>query len=60
MILIGIGIAGVLLVGIILKNVWFIGAGFILLLLAYAWRNNTMMAYVEDNAFDGRGNQERP
>ena len=60
MILIGIGIAGVLLVGIILKNAWFIGAGFILLLLAHAWRNNTMMAYVEDNAFDGRGNQERP
>ena len=60
MILIGIGIAGVLLVGIILKNAWFIGAGFILLRLAHAWRNNTMMAYVEDNAFDGRGNQERP
>lgn len=60
MILIGIGIAGVLLVGIILKNAWFIGAGYILLLLAHAWRNNTMMAYVEDNAFDGRGNQERP
>lgn len=55
MILIGIGIAGVLLVGIILKNAWFIGAGFILLLLAHAWRNNTMMAYVEDNAFDGNG-----
>lgn len=60
MILIGIGIAGVLLVGIILKNAWFIGAGFILLLLAHAWRNNTMMAYVEDNAFDGSGNPERP
>ena len=55
MILIGIGIAGVLLVGIVLKNEWFIGAGFIQLLLAQAWRNNTMMAYVEDNAFDGSG-----
>ena len=55
MILIGIGIVGVLLVGIILKNAWFIGTTFILLLLAHAWRNNTMMAYVEDNAFDGSG-----
>ena len=55
MILIGIGIVGVLLVGIILKNAWLIGATFILLLLAHAWRNNTMMAYVEDNAFDGSG-----
>ena len=55
MILIGIGIAGVLLVGIVLKNAWGIGAGIILLLLAHAWRNNTMMAYVEDNAFDGNG-----
>lgn len=57
-IMILIGIAGVLLVGIILKNAWFIGAAFILLLLAHAWRNNTMMAYVEDLAFDGRGKQE--
>lgn len=55
MILIGIGIVGVLLVGIILKNAWLIGATFILLLLAHAWRNNAMMAYVEDNAFDGSG-----
>lgn len=55
MILIGIGIVGVLLVGIILKNAWLIGTTFILLLLAHAWRNNTMMAYVEDNAFDGSG-----
>lgn len=55
MILIGIGIVGVLLVGIILKNAWLIGTAFILLLLAHAWRNNTMMAYVEDNAFDGSG-----
>ena len=55
MILIGIGIVGVLLVGIILKNAWLIGDTFILLLLAHAWRNNTMMAYVEDNAFDGSG-----
>lgn len=53
--LIGIGIAGVLLVGIVLKNAWGIGAGIILLLLAHAWRNNTMMAYVEDHAFDGNG-----
>lgn len=55
MILIGIGIVGVLLVGIILKNAWFVGTAFILLLLAHVWRNNTMMAYVEDNAFDGSG-----
>ncbi len=55
MILIGIGIVGVLLVGIILKNAWLIGAAFILLLWAHAWRNNAMMAYVEDNAFDGSG-----
>ena len=49
----GIGIITVLVVGIILSLPILISAAMLLLLTGHAWRNNTMMAYVERNAFDG-------
>lgn len=56
MVFIGICIVGVFVAGAIMKNS-LIGYGAILMLvLAHCWRNNTMMTYVEQNAFDGTGN----
>lgn len=55
MVLIGICIIGVALVGIICKQGWIIFTAILLLLVAHGWRNNTMMAYVENNAYDGGG-----
>ena len=49
----GIGIITVLVMGIILTLPLFVAAAILLLLIGHAWRNNTMMAYVERNAFDG-------
>ena len=48
----GIGIITVLVVGIILSLPILVSADMLLLLVGHAWRNNTMMAYVERNAFD--------
>lgn len=56
MVFIGICIVGVFVAGAIMKNS-LIGYGAILILVfAHCWRNNTMMTYVEQNAFDGTGN----
>ena len=49
----GIGIIIVLGMGIILTLPLLVAAAMLLLLVGHAWRNNTMMAYVERNAFDG-------
>ena len=49
----GIGIITVLVMGIILTLPFLVAAAMLLLLVGHAWRNNTMMAYVERNAFDG-------
>ena len=54
----GIGIITVLVVGIILSLPILISAAMLLLLTGHAWRNNTMMAYVERNAFDGTGRND--
>ena len=54
----GIGIITVLVVGIILGLPILISAAMLLLLAGHAWRNNTMMAYVERNAFDGTGRND--
>ena len=34
-----------------------VSGSMILLILGHAWRNNAMMTYVEQNAFDGSGRQ---
>ena len=54
----GIGIITVLVVGIILSLPILISAAMLLLLTGHVWRNNTMMAYVERNAFDGTGRND--
>lgn len=56
MVFIGICIMAVLIVGIMIKNVILVSITPMLILVAHAWRNNTMMAYVEHNAYDGTGN----
>lgn len=55
--LLGIGIVGVFLVGVILTKPLLISGAMILLVLGHAWRNNAMMTYVEQKAFDGSGRQ---
>lgn len=52
MVFIGICIAGVFAAGIILRNSSVGYASVVMLVLAHGWRNNTMMAYVEDHAYD--------
>ena len=54
----GIGIITVLVVGIILSLPSLVSVDMLLLLVGHAWRNNTMMAYVERNAFDGTGRND--
>lgn len=49
----GIGIITVLVMGVILTLPFLVAAAMLLLLVGHAWRNNTIMAYVERNAFDG-------
>ena len=56
MVIIGICIIAVLIAGIVVKNIILVSITPMLILVAHAWRNNTMMAYVERNAYDGTGN----
>lgn len=55
MVFIGICIMAVLMAGIVMKKVILVSITPMLILVAHAWRNNTMMAYVERNAYDGNG-----
>lgn len=57
MVLWGICIIGVFVAGVTLAKPLFVSGAMILLVLGHAWRNNTMMTYVEKNAFDGSGKQ---
>lgn len=56
LVFIGICIMAVFIVGIMIKNAILVSITPMLILVAQAWRNNTMMAYVERNAYDGTGN----
>ena len=56
MVFIGICIIAVLVVGIIKNNIMLISITPMLILVAHAWRHNTMMAYVEHHVYDGTGN----
>ena len=53
----GLCIIGVFIAGVILKKPPLVSGAMILLVLGHAWRNNTMMTYVEQKAFDGSGKQ---
>lgn len=55
MIFIGICTIGILVAGIIFKEPFVEGLAVLSFVLAHCWRNNRMMAYVENNAYDGTG-----
>ncbi|MCR5154731.1 MAG: helix-turn-helix domain-containing protein [Lachnospiraceae bacterium] len=55
MVFIGICIVAVFVVGAILRKPLLGYAAILMLVLAHGWRNNTMMAYVERNAFLNTG-----
>ncbi len=55
MVFIGVCIVGIMVVGIIDRQGWLITIAVLGLLVAHCWRNNTMMAYVEKNTYDGSG-----
>jgi len=57
MVFVGLCIILVMLVGIIMKQICFIYIAGLLLFVAHGWRNNTMMTYVEKNAYDGTGEE---
>ena len=57
MVLWGICIMGLLTAGVVLSKPLLVYGSVVLLVLGHAWRNNTMMTYVEQNAFDGSGKQ---
>ena len=52
MVIIGLFIIGVFVTGAIMKNVLIGYVAILMLVMAHGWRNNTMMTYVEKNAFD--------
>lgn len=52
MVFVGICILAVFLYGIVSKKIIAVSITPLLLAAAHAWRNNTMMAYVESKAFD--------
>lgn len=56
MVFIGICIIAVFIAGFLTKNIILVSITPLLIAIAHAWRNNTMMAYVERNAYDGIGN----
>ena len=49
----GLCIIGVFLTGIFLKESLLGYIAVLMLVLGHGWRNNTMMAYIEKNAYDG-------
>ncbi len=55
MIFIGVCIIGVFIAGLVMRNALVGYVAILMLVLAHGWRNNTMMAYVENNAYDGVG-----
>lgn len=55
MVFVGICIIGVFVAGAVLKNSFLGYIAILMLILAHGWRYNTMMAYVEKNAYDGSG-----
>lgn len=55
MVFIGLCILALIITGIIMKNGVICYISVLILVLAHAWRHNTMMKYVENNAFDGTG-----
>ena len=55
LVVLSLGILGVTLAGVLLKKPMVSAAGILLLAVCHGWRNNAMMAYVEQKAYDGTG-----
>ena len=55
MIFIGMIMLGILIVGLCFGNILLTAASVSALVIAHACRNNTMMTYVEKNAYGGTG-----
>lgn len=55
MVFLGICVAGVLVTGFVMRNSLIGYAAILMLLLAHGWRNNAMMAYIEQYVY---GNKE--
>ena len=55
MIFIGMLMLGILIAGFFFGNILLTAASVSALVIAHAWRNNTMMTYVEKNAYGGTG-----
>lgn len=55
MVFTGLCILAVLTAGLLMKSAAVSYCAMILLIAAHCWRHNTMMAYVENNAYDGSG-----
>jgi len=51
MIFIGVSIIGVFAAGLLMRNALLGYAALLMLVIARGWRNNTMMAYVENKAY---------
>lgn len=57
MIFIGVCIIGVFAAGIVMRNSFICYLAVIMLIFAHGWRNNAMMTYIENNAYDGSDNK---
>lgn len=57
MIFIGICIIGIFVTGLIMRNSLVGYIAILMLVLAHGWRNNAMMTYVENNAYEGFENK---
>lgn len=55
MFLLGICILAVTAVGLVLRKYLICYSALFILVSAHCWRNNSMMAYIEKNAYDGTG-----
>lgn len=55
LVFISICIIGIFVVGVVIKEAMLCCIAILMLFFGHAWRNNTMMAYVEKNAYDGSG-----
>lgn len=52
MLFVGICIIGIMIAGIIAGQGWLIALSGLLIPIAHGWRNNAMMTYAENNAYD--------
>ena len=56
MVFVGLCILSVAIIGIIKKQIAMLLLFLVLLAIAHVWRYNAMMTYVENYAYDGKGN----